>query len=74
LPTGEKYQSQPASCACFDDWKHFCFVLREIAAGANGLALSGLEAQQRARAVLAERGYTWPMRHQAGSIQRTTDS
>jgi len=39
-----------------NDWRHFCFALREIAAGANGRALSGLEAQQRAHAVLAERG------------------
>jgi hypothetical protein len=73
-PTGEKLQSGPAGFAYFDDWRHFCFALREIAAGAKGRTLSGLEAQQRAQAVLAERGYTWPMCPQAGSIHRTTDS
>jgi hypothetical protein len=50
------------SDACFNDWKRFCFVLREIAVGENGRALSGLEAQKRARAVLTECGYTWPGR------------
>jgi hypothetical protein len=46
--------------ACFNDWKRFCFVLREIARGDNGRPLSGVEAQQRAQAVLTECGYTWP--------------
>jgi hypothetical protein len=49
----------------FDDWKRFCFVLREIASGDNGRPLSGLEAQQRAQAVLTECGYMWPGRAQA---------
>ena len=40
----------------FDDWKRFCFVLREIASGENGRPLSSLEAQKRAQAVLTERG------------------
>ena len=44
---------------CFNDWKRFCFVLREIASGKNGRPLSGLEAQKRARAVLNECGYAW---------------
>jgi hypothetical protein len=48
----------------FDDWKRFCFVLREIAGGENGRPLSGLEAQKRAQAVLTECGYTWPGRAQ----------
>ena len=43
----------------FHDWKRFCFVLREIAAGANGQPLSGIEAQERAQKVLAEVGYRW---------------
>jgi hypothetical protein len=43
----------------FDDWKHFCFVLREIAAGTGGHPLSGVEARTRARRVLAEAGYRW---------------
>jgi hypothetical protein len=43
----------------FDDWKHFCFVLREIASGENGRPLSGLEAQKRAQAALTECGCTW---------------
>jgi hypothetical protein len=30
----------------FDDWKRFCFVLREIASGDNGCPLSALEAQK----------------------------
>ena len=51
---------KPASDACFNDWKRFCFVLREIAGGENGRPLSGLEAQERAQAVLVECGYTWP--------------
>jgi hypothetical protein len=49
-----------ASDAYFNDWKRFCFALREIAAGANGQALSGVAAQKRAQAVLSERGYRWP--------------
>jgi hypothetical protein len=53
-----------ASDACFNDWKRFCFVLREIASGDNGCPLSGFEAQKRAQAVLAECGYTWPGRIQ----------
>ena len=55
---------KPASDACFNDWKRFCFVLREIAGGENGRPLSGLEAQERAQAVLVECGYTWPGRAQ----------
>jgi hypothetical protein len=55
---------KPISDACFNDWKCFCFVLREIASGANGRPLSGLEAQKRAQSVLAECGYTWPGRVQ----------
>jgi hypothetical protein len=44
----------------FNDWKRFCFMLREIAAGDdNGRPLSGHEAQKRAQAVLTECGYTW---------------
>ena len=43
---------------CFEDWKRFCFVLREIASGEHGCPLSGLETQKRAQAVLAECGYT----------------
>ena len=49
----------------FDDWKRFCFVLREIASGDNGRRLSALEAQKRAQAVLIECGYTWPSRTEA---------
>jgi hypothetical protein len=52
------------SDACFNDWKCFCFVLREIASGENGRPISGLEAQKRAQAVLVECGYTWPGRVQ----------
>jgi hypothetical protein len=48
--------------ACFDDWRRFCFVLREIANGTNGLPMSGDEAQRRARAILTERGYAWDRR------------
>jgi hypothetical protein len=47
---------------CFNDWRRFCFVLREIASGKNGMPLADLEAQRRARAVLVECGYTWPGR------------
>jgi hypothetical protein len=43
----------------FCDWTRFCWVLREIARGASGAPLSGLEAQKRAQAVLAECGYAW---------------
>jgi len=50
---------KPLNDACFNDWKRFCFALREIASGDNGRALSGLEAQERAQAVLTECGYTW---------------
>jgi hypothetical protein len=54
-------KTPPASDgACFSDWKRFCGVLREIARGDNGRALSGVEAQTRAQAVLAECGYSWP--------------
>jgi hypothetical protein len=55
---------KPVSEACFNDWKRFCFVLREIASGENGRPLSSLEAQTRAQAVLTECGYTWPGRAQ----------
>jgi hypothetical protein len=55
---------KPVSDACFNDWKRFCFVLREIASGDNGRPVSGLEAQKRAQAVLAECGYVWPGRVQ----------
>jgi hypothetical protein len=51
---------KPVSDACFNDWKRFCFVLREIASGENGCPLSGLEAQKRAQAVLAECGMHGP--------------
>jgi hypothetical protein len=44
---------------CFNDWKRFCFVLREIASGENGRPLPGFEAQRRAQAILTERGYAW---------------
>ena len=47
---------------CFNDWKRFCFVLREIASGENGQPLPSLEAQKRAQTVLSECGYTWPGR------------
>jgi hypothetical protein len=64
-------KTPPASeGACFSDWKRFCGVLREIASGDNGRALSGLEAQTRAQAVLAERGYSWPGR--ASQLPRST--
>jgi hypothetical protein len=52
--------NKPVADACFNDWKRFCLVLREIASGQNGRSLSGLEAQQRAQAVVTECGYTWP--------------
>jgi hypothetical protein len=47
---------------CFDDWRRFCSVLREIASGDNGRPSSDLEAQKRAQAVRIECGYTWPGR------------
>ena len=56
-PTG--IADKPMSDACFNDWKRFCFVLREIASGDNGRPLSGLAAQKRAQAALTECGYTW---------------
>ena len=43
----------------FNDWKRFCFVLREIARGKNGRPLAGVEVQKRAQAVLTECGYAW---------------
>ena len=71
---GSREQSVPAAMlslrqrsrrnACFNDWKRFCFVLRQIARGDNGRPLSGVDAQQRAQAVLTEGGYTWPGRAQ----------
>jgi hypothetical protein len=51
---------KPRSEACFNDWKRFCFVLREIASGDTSRPLSGLAAQKRAQAALTECGYTWP--------------
>jgi hypothetical protein len=51
--------NQPSSYACFDDWKRFCFALREIASGEDGRPLPSLEAQKRAQAVLSECGYTY---------------
>jgi hypothetical protein len=53
---------KPVSDACFNDWKRFCFVLREIASGEDGRPLPSHEAQKRAQAVLVECGYTWPGR------------
>jgi len=61
---GAGIADKPVSDACFNDWKRFCFALREIASGDNGRPLSGLEAQKRAQAVLTECGYTWPGRVQ----------
>jgi hypothetical protein len=43
----------------FNDWKHFCLVLREIASGVDGFPLSGNEAQQRAQEALTSAGYGW---------------
>ena len=54
--------------ACFNDWKRFCFVLREIARGDNGRPLSGVEAQQRAQAVLTECVYMAGARSRCGSV------
>jgi hypothetical protein len=69
---------KPASGACFNDWKRFCFVLREIASAENGRPLSALETQKRAQAVLAECDYTWPGRVQVrgpvvASVQENPD-
>jgi hypothetical protein len=44
----------------FNDWKHFCLVLREIASGIDGYPLSGNEAQRRAQEALTGAGYRWP--------------
>jgi hypothetical protein len=69
--------NKPSLDACFNDWKRFCFVLREIASGLNGRRLSGFEAQTRAREVLSECGYTWlgpaPQRdaHTPGAAQQS---
>lgn len=56
---------KPISEACFNDWKRFCFVLREIASGNSGHPMSGVDAQGRAQAALTECGYTWPGRVQS---------
>jgi len=56
----------------FDDWKRFCFVLREIATGEDGRPLSGVEARKRAQAVLAECGYAWPNADELGTTPRST--
>jgi hypothetical protein len=54
--------------ACFEDWKRFCFVLREIArGGVDGHPLPGFEAQRRAQAILTERGYAWQSVRAGGS-------
>jgi hypothetical protein len=38
-----------------EDWKRFCFVLREVARGGDdGRPLPNFEAQRRAQAVLTE--------------------
>ncbi len=58
---------------CFDDWRRFCFVLRQIAKGENGRPLSGAEAQKRARVVLTECGYTWSGYKPAGKPIAATD-
>jgi hypothetical protein len=50
---------QSCTTPYFDDWKRFCLVLREIAAGTGGQPLSGTEAQKRAQTALAEAGYRW---------------
>jgi hypothetical protein len=65
---------KPVNDACFNDWKRFCFVLREIARGDDGRPLSGLEAQQRAQAVLTECGYKWPGRAQAYELAAAPES
>jgi hypothetical protein len=56
---------------CFDDWKRFCAVLREIA---SGRPLSGVEAQKRAQAVLDECGYTWPRAPIAAAAKPHSDA
>jgi hypothetical protein len=56
LPGAEK---KPITNTCFDDWRRFCFALRQIANGTNGLPMSPSEAQRLAKAVLTECGYTW---------------
>jgi hypothetical protein len=60
LATGHK---NPDFSGClmphFNDWKHFCLVLREIASDLDGRPLSGNEAQQRAREALTSAGYRW---------------
>jgi hypothetical protein len=58
---------------CFNDWKRFCFVLREIASGNNGCPLPGFEAQKRPQTVLVECGYTWPRRTVAPEPIAATD-
>jgi hypothetical protein len=45
---------------CFNDWKRFWAVLREIASGEDSQPLSSLDAQKRAREVLTDCGYSWP--------------
>jgi hypothetical protein len=58
---------------CFEDWKRFCFVLREIAgAGGDGRPLPGFEAQRRAQAILTERGYAWRSVTANGNNKRIT--
>jgi hypothetical protein len=55
---GAAKKPQPTlDSACFNDWKRFCFVLREIASGENGRPVSGSKAQKLAQAVLV--GYVW---------------
>jgi len=72
LRDGAAEKTRPANDgACFNDWKRFCSVLREIASGENGHPLSGLEAQKRAQAVLNECGYTLPSRVQAQAAKVT---
>jgi hypothetical protein len=66
----ENMANESSLDACFNDWKRFCFVLREIASGLNGRPLSGLEAQKYAQAVLIECGYTSLTRPQ----QHVTDA
>ena len=47
------------SDACFNDWKRFCFVLREIARGdEKGRPLSGQEAQKRLSSALTQHRQT----------------
>ena len=40
-PTG--IADKPMSDACFNDWKRFCFVLREIASGDNSRRYRALQ-------------------------------